>query len=370
MPPTIARLVPPLLAAAVACFAATAQQPLGATFGLTASNASRGGLLSAAGTLYARFDRDDCTGWGLSSSVANAREIRGVRFVSQDQNGATPEQYWITILTEDPAVPGYPDPTQVLGSFGPFTHAATAPGPATWTNTHVFPTPVLVPANRDVFVGVRVTAAPLWPSDGHSVMCTLGILSQWSIYDRPGAAPIQHGSYALTADASGTLFYRNTRQLLIDLLIDGPGGAATAITNQSTYPSSNTAPGTGGYLSGLHPDARLPSATPGRLDDLGFVYLDPALPTGMPVFFLADIGNLGAEVRLDLLIPGSIGSACLSPNALVIGYGLQFAGQCYHAFPLPTSLRPTIAGTNLLQQGLALDPSFAMRASPCLRQQL
>lgn len=366
MPRNLPRLLAVVLAGSLPT---VAQQPLGATFGLAPSNASRGGLLGAAGTLCARFDHDDCIGWGLSATAANTRQIRGVTFVSQDQNGATAENYWLVVMTESATSPGMPN-LQAVATFGPYTHPATAPGVAVFTNTHVFPTPVAVPADRDVFIGVRLDPAPLWPNDGHSVQCALGVVSQWPVYDLPGPGTIQHGSYALAIDAAGAVFYRSTRQLLIDLLIDGPGGAATTVTNQSTYPASNAPPGIGGYLSGLHPDVRLPATFPGRLDDVGFVYLDTALPNGMPVFFLADLGNFAGEVRLDALFAGATGSVCLSPSALVLGLGFALGGRCHRAFPLPSALRPSIGGTNLLQQAIGLDPTFAMRASPCLRQQL
>ncbi|MBK8101714.1 MAG: hypothetical protein IPK26_31920 [Planctomycetes bacterium] len=51
---------------------------------------------------------------------------------------------------------------------------------------------------------------------------------------------------------------------------------------------SNTAPGTGSFLSGLHPDATNPPFNPGRADDVSLVYLDTQMPNGRPVFFLAD----------------------------------------------------------------------------------
>jgi len=343
-------------------------QPLGATFRTEASTASRGGLVSAPGVLAARFDHDDLVGFCRTTRTPNRRAIHGFRFEGEDKNGATPETYSIRVYTEDPARPGFPALPPLL-MLGPFQTTATAPGVQRQTYTHQLLTPLEVPADADLFVGIAVAAAPSWPNDGFAVQCVLGGPSNWPIYDAPGAAPIQHGSYGLAIDAAGQAFYNSTRQLLIDLLCEAPGGAGTALHNQTTYPIGTTMPGSGGFLSGLHPDAVAPPRRPGRLDRPGFAFLDNNLPNGAPVFFLTDFGSFGPETPVQSLVPGSVGVLCLkSPSVITVGVGLMQNGTAAFVLQLGTGVRSVLQGLPLLQQGIALAPNLSIRASPCIRQ--
>lgn len=361
--------------AALACLilapALVSQQPLGATFRTQASTASRGALVSARGTLVARFDLDDCVGWGATTSTPNRRVVRGATVQLEDKNGATPETWTLVVYGEDPAAPGFPATGTPLRVAGPFSTGQRPTGLARWTETLVLPAPLEAPADRDLFVGVVLAAAPTWPSDGLAVQCVLGAPSQWPTYDQPGTAPIQHGSYGLAIDANGQRFYNSTRQLLIDLLTDAPGGSCTAITNQASYPLGGTAPGSGGYLSAAHPDATTPARQTGRADTPGFALLDPALPNGTPVFFLLDIGAFGTEQPLAAFVPGSVGVSCLKPpSTLVASLGFAANGTAAIQVPLNTGQRTWLRGLPLLYQGVALTNGTLLRASPCLRQVL
>lgn len=349
--------------------AALAQQPLGATFGTQASTASRGALLGAAGTLVARFDHDDLVGWGCTTSAPNRRAVRGVTFAAEDKNGATPESWSLAMFTEDPAQPGYPAIATPLVVAGPFTNPTRPAGVAVFQHTHVFAAPVLVPADRDVFVGVRLGPAPAWPADGLTVHCLLGAPSAWPLYDAPGPAPIQHGSYGLAIDSGGNRYYNSVRQLLVDLLCDAPGGACTAISNQASFAPGAVPPGAGGFLSALHPDAAQPPRNAGRADQPGFVFLDPTLPNGAPVLFAFDIGSFGVETRLDAFVPGSAGVFCLNAATVAtFGIGLCASGQAAITLQLAPAARSLIAGLPLLQQAVALAPGNVLRGSPCARQ--
>jgi hypothetical protein len=347
------------------------QQPLGATFRTQASTASRGGLVTARGTLVARFDLDDCVGWGRTTSTPNRRVVRGATVQLEDKNGATPETWTLVVYGEDPATPGFPAVAAPLRVAGPFSTGQRPAGLAQWAETVVFAAPLEVPADRDLFVGVLVASAPAWPADGLAVQCVLGAPSQWPVYDQPGTAPIQHGSYGLAVDAAGLRFYNSTRQLLIDLLTDAPGGSCTALGNQSSYPIGSASPGSGGYLSAAHPDASAPARQAGRADVPGFALLDSALPNGSPVFFLLDIGAFAAEQPFAAFVPGSVGVSCLKPPSMLVAtIGLAFGGTASFQVPLSSGQRTWLRGLPLLYQGVAMAPSLTLRATPCLRQVL
>jgi hypothetical protein len=345
-----------------------AQQLLGSTFRTTPSTASRGGLLGTPGILVARFDRDDYVGWGRTTAVPNRRAIHGVRFDAEDADGATPEGYSVVVYTEDPANPGFPLTAAPLRTIGPFVNPPQPAGRAFFQTTHRFAPPVEVPADRDVFVGVRLDPANGWPLDGHTVQCVLGAPSRWPIHDAPGPAPIQHGSYGLTIQSTGAAAYATTRQLAIDLLCDAPGACCTAITNQQSYAISNSPPGAGGFLSALHPDAARPSRNPARADAPGFVFLDASLPNGTLIVFLADVGAFGQEVPLAASLPGSVGVFCLNPAAVSLGIALSANGQAARTLAIPAWIRPQLGAFPLTQQAIALLPNGTLRASPCGRQ--
>lgn len=347
------------------------QQPLGATYRTQASTASRGGLVTAGGTLVARFDTEDCIGWGRTTATPNRRVVRGVMIQFEDKQGATAETWALRVYTEDPQAAGFPLATAPLLALGPFSSGIRPAGLVQWTETLIFPAPLEVPADRDVFVGVQLAAAPAWPADGLAVQCVLGSPSLWPVYDQPGTAPIQHGSYGMAIDASGQRYYNSTRQLLIDLLTDAPGGSCLAVTNQASYPIGGVYPGSGGYLSAAHPDATAPARQPGRNDTPGCVLLDAQLTAGSLVVFLLDIGSFGLEQPLTNVVPGSVGVSCLKPaSTLVAALSLASTNAALLQVPLTASQRAWLRGLPLLYQVMAMPPTLVLRAGPCLRQVL
>lgn len=361
-----------LLAATLAALGATSarcQQPLGSTYRTVASTASRGALVGAPGTLVARFDHDDYVGWGRTTATPNRRVVRGIRFAGEDKDGATAESYTVRVYTEDLARPGFPLLTAPLLQLGPFATPSQPAGLARFVVRLVFQNPLEVPADRDVFVGIGLGAAPTWPNDGFAVQCLLGAASNWPIFDAPGSAPSQHGSYGLAVDAAGASFYNSSRQLLIDLLCDAPGGSCTARSNQASFPIGATAPGGGGFLSALHPDVVSPPAHTGRADDPGFTFLDPTLPDSTLVFFSTDLGGFGPEVPLANFVPGSVGVFCLqSATTVSLGLRLLSGGEASLVIPVNGPVRGVLQGLPLLYQGFALGPNLTLRGSPCGRQ--
>ncbi|MBK8101040.1 MAG: hypothetical protein IPK26_28485 [Planctomycetes bacterium] len=360
---TLTAVLPAVLAALPA-----QQQPIGSTFRTANSVNSRGGVFSSQVTLIARFDRADYVGWGKANGLPGVRQITGVTFQSTDNDGSSAESWSVVIFTEDLANRGYPLVTAPVATFGPFTNAVRPAGAAGFTHTITF-APVSVPDGADVFVGVQLATVSGWPTNGHAVNCLLGNPTRWPTYDQPGAAPIEHMGYGLAWDGVSPPVYNTPRQLLIDILHDAPGAAATAITNQTSLAISNTAPGTGSFLSGLHPDATNPPFNPGRADDVSFVYLDTQMPNGTPVFFLADFGNFGAELPFAGFVPGSIGALCLNPvTASTMGFQVLAGGQTSMGITIPAAIRPTLSGLALVRQAVALTPTLTLRGSPCGRQ--
>jgi hypothetical protein len=349
-----------------------AQQVKGSLFQTTSSVASRGALQSARGELITRFDRDDYRGFCSDPAAPGMYSITGYAFTVTDSDGSTPETYTVKFYAESTTQPGFPDIANALLALGPFTLPATPVGPATFNISSGFGPPLLVPASGDLFVGIQLLAAPLWPLDGLAVNAILGApSSRWPTFDRAGSAPIQNNGYGLTYNPLlGSLIYPSSRQLMIDVLGISPGGSCTAITNQIAYPISNAAPGTGSFFSGLHPDARSPSINPGRADNVAFNYLDSTMPNGMAVFFLAAIGGFGPELPLAGFVPGSVGVACL-PAAATVTLGIQFlnGGVATNVIVIPATARATIAGLPLVQQAIGLVPApFSLRGSPCGKQ--
>jgi hypothetical protein len=358
-----------LLATALFAPFLAAQQPKGSLYNVTPSTASRGSLLANGGVLFNRFDFDDSRGFGMTGAPGSV-VVEGFVVQLQDYDGATAETYSVALYQEDPVNAGMPLINAPVVTVGPFT-SPTGTGPLSFGNTVTFP-PVTVFASQDLFVGVVLGAAPNWPIDGLAVQTSLGGQRLPLVWDDPGPAPIQHSGYGGRYDPTFNLLgYPSTftpRQYMVDLVTRTPGGTATAITNQASYPISNTAPGTASMFSAYHPDAQRPPVHTGRADDLGYVYLDTAMPAGSPVFFFADLGSFGPPVPLAPFVPGSVGVFCLNPSAATLGLGFLLSGEAAWITVIPATARPTIGGLPFLQQGICLDPvNGLLRAAPCTR---
>jgi hypothetical protein len=349
--------------------AGLAQQPVGATNRTSASVPSRGGLNALPGTLFTRFDHDDLRGFGMTTPGTHV--ITGVVVSLADYDGSTPETFSVELYSEDPGMPGFPLLGSPLVSVGPFASPPAGPGRAPFTSTVPFAPAVNVPSGKDLFVGIVLQGAPTWPADGLAVDCVLGHSSRWTVYDATGPAAIQNGSYAsMLFSGSGSATYNTARQLVIDLLTPTPGGGSTAVTNQLNYVISNSPPGSGGFLSALHPDARATPLHPGRADDVGFEFLDQATPDGSLVLFFADFTGFGPELSLQTLAPGSRGVACL-PLATMesMGTSVVAAGRSSITLPIPAPVRVVLAGVPMVMQAVALDIGAGiLNASPCTRR--
>jgi hypothetical protein len=345
--------------------------PAGAAVRAAANAYTRGGIGMNGGELLQRFDAALLQGYGVETS-ANAFVVRGLFVQMRDFGASVPNGLVdVTLYTEDPLRPHYPDLGSPLGSV-----AGVTPGGIALTYTAVlFPAPIFVPPGRDLFVGIRLnpTTSPVG-----GTRLNLNLLSgvAGSIgYDLAGAglptSPPEANSFRLFRDASNQLTYQARGQYLMDLLTLAPGGFPTALTNQPNYGISGTPPGTTTLLSGLHPDVRSPPANAGRADDVGFVYLDPHMPAGMPVAFLASFGGFGPIVPLSTVVPGSVGGSCLdSASSAVLGFAmLDQYREAYYMTPVPAAARPLLPGLSWAQQAIGFDTNACvLRGTQCGRQ--
>ena len=387
--------------AVAASLAAQTPQPAGFNFNVVAGATSRGAMANRAGELIFRFDssdyvaicRPDAPPAGSPGSTQNL--IDGVQFVLQDQYAVSQEGYNLHIYTESSTAPDFPTITagQPAGTTalstvtGLLSPVSTTASPAAWLVSYTFTTPVAVPNNADAFVSVELQASAaantaatpsFWPNDGLSVQISLGIQPgpNFTVFDLKGAAPVGQTSYGLVHDVTNALFaYGGARQGMMDLLTTASGrGVATAITNQATYTISNTAPGTASFFSALHPDAATPPFNGGRVDDLGFVYQNSALPVGSLVFYQVDLGFAPGNLFLPLsaFMPGSSGVLCLSPNMQNIGLTVSSGAQTNFTFLVPSGARGLLGATGLTQlavTAIAYDPTTgALAGAPCAAQ--
>lgn len=331
---------------------------------------SRGGLGLGAGELLQRFDADDLRGFGIEAAFPGVQVVRGIALGVRDFGSSVPNGLFdVTLYSESPTQPGYPDLQAPLG--GVTGQQSGAPLGLTFVG---FPTPVFAPIGRDLFVGVRVPATT--SQIGGVRLTVITSSTGGSTFDLAGASlpvsPPEANSYRLYRDlATSTPTYAARGQFHMDLLVSGPSGTPATISNQASYLLSTSPPGASTMLSGLHPDARSPSHNAGRADDVAFVYGDYALPPGSLAVFVAAFADFGPVVPLAQFVPGSVGAACLDQaHAFVLGFAtLQADAMCHVVSPIPAPARPWIAGIAWTQQAIGFDAANGtLRGSQCGRQ--
>ena len=361
-------------------------------FNVSTGATTRGAVGVNAGQQLTRYDAQDYVGIGreVGSPLVTGFEISGLTYVLQDQNDSTPETYSLYIYSESATNPSFPDflatdpvGQNALGSFGPYTQATTGTAGGTisaYIYTVNFTTPVVYPAGRDFFLAVSHPAAPGWAAtDGGSVHINLGISANFppptvNTFDLKGPGLVGGGvtnaSYGYAHNTTnGTLASGGARQYdIIPLVAATAGiGVATATTNQSSYPISNTTPGTASFFSALHPDASNSPTTAGRVDDSHYVYFGAA--AGNLVFFLADLSASPVLVPLGGILPGSAGVTCLN-SPTVLGFTIS-AGTGQDQWdllwgPANNNVRGFLTGATFLLQGVAFDTAAGtLKGAPC-----
>lgn len=364
-----------VLATAIALAAPSTQaqqlQPTGHLLRSITATYTRGSLGQSASELIQRFDADDLRGFGVESAFPGVHVVRGATLGIVDYAGSTPNpQCDVTLYTEDPARPGFPDLTAPLGGV-----TGIDPGIGLFQFVSIgFPTAVLAPVGRDLFLGVRIpaTTSPYW---GVRMLFLPGGPGTVT-FDRAGPAlptsPPEANSYCLTRDlTTNDLTYEPRGQYLVDLLTTSPSGMASALTNQASWQVSILEPGGTSMLSGLHPDASNAPLNPGRADDVAFVFRDAESVLGWPVVFLGAFADFGPTVPLDQFVPGSVGGSCLDPTAS-FAMSLRFLNGSLlaaHVTTIPPAARAMIQGLSWTQQAIGLDLNTGtLRGSQCVKQ--
>lgn len=340
-----------------------------------ANSFTRGIAGSGAGELIQRFDADDMRGFGIEPAFPGVQIVRGVWLQRTEVGGGVADGgAVVTLYTEDPLRPNYPDLQFPLVSV-PASAAYYPPTPTLFGDTYfAMPFPVPVPIGRDVFVGYTVNATT--SQFGGRRLNFLSSNPAATLNDQPGAglpsSPPEEANYRLFRNTTtDELTYLNGGQFAIDLLTSTPGGCATARTNQSSYAFSGAPTGTTSMLSGLHPDAAFPPRNPGRADDVGFFFVDQVMATGDPVLFLASLTGFGPIMPLDQVVPGSVGGLCLPEADLIplVIVPLAANDTAYMLWTIEGALRPSLLGMSWVQQAIGLDSvNGVLRGSMCVRQ--
>jgi len=378
---TSLRLGSVLLLAATTAFAQTNLGILNRTDTSFTSRGSNAGANTNPCFVIEKLDKEYYAGWGVDPANPGMRQILGFHTWIQDQVGNTPETFGIRVFPEAAAA-NFPNVAAPLATAGPFpTPTSTVTTAISWEMSVNFTTPVLAPATSDVFLGLDLPQ-PLtgaWPTDGLSCWALYYVAVSSGISDLPGTshptAPpeeVGNGSYYVPLLTLGPSYTVTPRMWKIEPIVAGAAGIAGTITNQTTAPSSNVAPGTSSQASGLHPDAQSPSLNTGRADDIASRWFKAGTLNGTPVFFMMDLGTFGPELPVSGLLPGSTGVVCLNlPSLVVIGIGFTTTGEAFMTLPIPASARLFIAGTSLLHQSAAFDPATGVaHANGCTRQVL
>lgn len=365
------------------CAAAAPAQDLLGTLNRTDTSFTSRGSAGVPNTnpsvAFNRLDHEYYAGWGYDPANPGMRRIVGMQVFLQDQIGNTPETFDALIYGEDPAGPDYPNVNAPLGAvLGIPTPPTTITTAFPFSMNITFATPVLAPAAADVFVAVGLPqpVGTTWPNDGLSVHAFYYIGVTSGFFDLPGAAhpptsmaTASNGGWYVANPLNPPTYTATPRQWKMDLIVGGATGVAGTITNQTSAPLSNFAPGTSSQASGLHPDAANPPLNPGRADDVCGRWYRSSAPNGTPVLFLLDLGTFFPEIPVASLLPGSTGVACLNPATLaLLGIAFTNAGEAFYPILLPASSRGILPGMSIVHQAVALTPTGAADAGPCTRQ--
>ncbi|MBK8096157.1 MAG: hypothetical protein IPK26_03570 [Planctomycetes bacterium] len=374
------------------CAGLSAQNIQDFYFNCATGATTRGGVAGASQVqVVMRFDSEDYVGWGnpvLAGAplAVTGYELIGCRYVIQDQNDGTVENYNMHFYGEDPANPSFPNftpasapGTNAIATFGPFPSPTTGTSTiSAWQVTLNFTTPLVRPVNQDFFAALEFPGNAAWTADGLSHHISLGVSANFppptvNTYDLKGPALIAGGvtnTYGLSHDVTNQAFgSAGPRQYNWQFFVaNGVGrGVVTTETNQGTYAISNVAPGTASFFSGLHPDASNSPTNPGRVDDINFVYWGAA--TGDLLVSLIAFG-FQTEFPLVNVLPGSTGVLCLDLSTMTTAGFAVAGGTGTDTFRIAfnPSQRGFLLGLNLAQQVVAISAAQTGTASPCAMQ--
>ncbi|HEX5053986.1 MAG TPA: hypothetical protein VFZ65_19565 [Planctomycetota bacterium] len=377
-----------LLAVTAVGATASAQDYIGFSYNGQVGATSRGSLGNNAGEVMTRIDGSDYAGWG--TDTPGMRTISSIFCVAQDQTAQpVAATFDIRLYPEDVANPGYPDMTQGV----PFATGLSGPtgtgGVAAIVVIATPASPVAVPilGGGDVFVSFVLPAVTATSSLSIQIQLGYQPNTTFTVYDLPGPAQPPAGvvptpttvqnTHGVTF-VGGMLILNARRNQLIDVAHSGTGGVVLTSTNQASLLGSanppptgfGPAPGTGGFLSGVSPDANGWNA--GRVDDITFDYYKTGMPAGSLVLFAMTLTSnfLAAEPPLPAIgLPGT-GVLCLDPSDpnlfLNILFPTTVANEAFWTTTFPAAIRPLLPGYRFNQQAFWLDlVTGNWAASPC-----
>lgn len=361
---------------------AAAQSVMGLLNRTNTSFTSRGSAMvpnTNPSVAFLRIDKEAYAGWGVDPLSPGMREVRGISGVLQDQVGNTAESYDLIVYTEDAANANYPDIPTPVGTVGPLpTPPSTVTTAIVITVNATFGTPMLAPAGGDTFLGVGLPQplSGVWPADGLSCHALYYQMTSSGTYDVPGAShptttpENNNGGWWVDPLLSGLgpQYTTTPRMWKLEPIVGGAAGVAGTITNQTTAPLSNVAPGTSSMSSGLHPDAQNPPLNAGRVDDVASRWYMASAPNNTAVFFLASFQPFGPEFPLSAFVAGGEGTVCIDTTAMS-SLGLAFTnnGEAFFPITFPAAARSFIAGIPLIHQSVGLVGS-TFHANGCTRQ--
>jgi len=318
--------------------------------------ATRGSAAGSARTLLQRLPLDQACGRTFLADVV---------VTMQDQSAATPETFTIEVRSDNPLVPGTPDmtPAGLLGAIGPVAIQFPGTGPSAIAVTVPLgiATPPFasgVPAG-DIYIGIALPAAPLWPNDGLSVQANGSPFEPMN--------PLATG-YTGAVGAAG-LGWESP-----------PGGPPVVAPGNRTFDLRSRF-----FDDTLQPFAQLPG--PLAQPNFGYAGIFPdltlgqqlgwrALATASPGDLAALFFGTSAGAALPAPLPVTKGFLCLLPTPLVtVGVAK------YHFVPNeprgtmaavwgPFALSPALAGVTLYAQAVSIESRGRFVLTTSCRTQL
>jgi hypothetical protein len=298
---------------------------------------SRSGLAPAtAGDVLLQYDRTNVLGTGQGITGLPSGRINGFRAVLQDQDAATPEQFSLVVVEDDPLNPGNPNPsaTGELLRTGPIP-TPTGTGPTAFVFTFTLSTPAdIAPATSTWYFGVGLPANPTWPSDGLSGHIATYYAGTAGDNPRAGAP---NRTFAITRPGATVVQAATERVAAVGLLTEAPAVGLGA----DIAPSAQRGPNPAFGIAGMYPDIA------GRGDGLALR--------------LRDAGNAGSLTALlmgfailptPITIPGVTGQLFLDPTVTFV--------VSTHLIPPSGELvvAPAFLGQGQIPTGLSLRLGF------------
>lgn len=289
------------------------------------THTSRGTLNGAAGEVLLQIPGSHFIGVGHVPNGLSS-QARGMRFVMQDQDAATQDNFSVVIRAD---LAGAPDcsASGLLATMGPLT-PPPAVGITAWQLTVTFAAPVGIPQCDTFYVGVGLAAAN-WTADGQSLHVAR--------YDSGSNAATNAVNLAWNCASSGASSQPATaRTIRIGPLV------AAAVLNMGNVDPLGTrcmGPGADFGAGGLWPVCEGTTGTM-RNDALHFRVRDDALPAGACAVYAWPFTACASAYPF----PFADGAWYLSPgySGLFIGGGLLTNGEASG----PTILTPALVKAN------------------------